>query len=140
MAGNLGTATPRSPWRRHPESTIYDVRGGRQVYEWLDAWHDQWPQGQCPGGTAKGGASETVINPEHRHARVDTHVCMYYMHVCVYRRGCVYNLHSMCNINDLMFIYIIYTFTLSVYLMGSSSFMKWQLIRVCWFVGCEHVF
>jgi len=26
----------RSPWRQHPKSTIHDVRGGREVYEWLD--------------------------------------------------------------------------------------------------------
>ncbi|CAK9048514.1 Uncharacterized protein SCF082_LOCUS27007 [Durusdinium trenchii] len=25
-----------SPWRQHPKSTIYDVRGGRQVYQWLE--------------------------------------------------------------------------------------------------------
>ena len=27
-----------SPWRQHPTSTIYDVRGGRQVYQWIEAW------------------------------------------------------------------------------------------------------
>ena len=26
----------RSPWRQHPKSTIHDVRGGREVYEWLE--------------------------------------------------------------------------------------------------------
>ena len=30
-----GRFTKRSPWRLHPKSTIYDVRGGREVYEWL---------------------------------------------------------------------------------------------------------
>lgn len=25
-----------SPWRQHPKSTIHDVRGGREVYEWLE--------------------------------------------------------------------------------------------------------
>ena len=36
LAWCLSRPGGRSPWRQHPKSTIHDVRGGREVYEWLE--------------------------------------------------------------------------------------------------------